>query len=65
MVGRRLDAGATLAMALEAALADVPMSLMAVLVNARARAPVWREEGDDPCRGTVSYNCVGGNMFRL
>ena len=38
MVGRRLDAALTKAVAAE--LAEDPISLMAVFVNARAKAPV-------------------------
>lgn len=46
MVGRRLDAARTKAVAAE--FADEPISRIAVLVSARASVPVWYEEGEEP-----------------
>jgi hypothetical protein len=50
IVGRRFDAAA-LTIAFVAALADVPINLIAVEVSARARLPVWKDDGEVPYRG--------------
>ena len=58
--GRRMAAAFVITVA--AVFAPVPINLMAVLVNARARAPVWSEEGELPNLTAIPCGCdsVGG-----
>ena len=67
IVGRCLVAAVAVARAIAfvAAVADVPMSLMAVLVSARASVPVWSDDGDEPKRAMGSYSCAGGKTLRF